>query len=77
MVTTPETLLSVPPVKVFKPIFDASRTLAVPELLILPFVKMKFVTKVPLTPLSPVFSINTRSNDGLSVPVSEIPIVLF
>src|SRR5581483_8864532 len=53
--------------------FESSVPPPVPELLIVPLVNVKFVTVVPLTPLPAVFWMFIRSNDGLSVDVSEIP----
>jgi len=46
---------------------------AVPEFSMREFVRVKFVTPVPRTPLAPVFWTNTLSKDGERVEVRETP----
>src|SRR5438552_10160183 len=78
MVTLPEMLFSLPAVIVLKAMFESSAPPPVPELLIVPFVKLKFTTPVPFTPLLAVLWIFTLLNDGESVLVSRTPsLVMF
>jgi hypothetical protein len=55
IVTVPDKLFSVPAPVALKEMFEVCAPRPVPELSILPLVKVKFITLVPLTPLSVVF----------------------
>src|ERR1044071_3388741 len=55
--------------------FEVFTPRPVPELSITPLVKVKFVTRVPLTPLSVEFWMNTRSSETPEALVNETPLV--
>ena len=77
IVTVPARLFSVPAAVVLNAMFEVSAPRPVPELSTLPFLKVKFVTFVPVTPLSDVLSILTLVNDGFIALLSAMPLVRF